>query len=317
MNPPTPRPAPIVTPAEEITPPSLDPLDIQADSVSVSHPERPLANGLVRQVKRPGWRLRELETHWYQCLGYPIAAWPLLCVLSIVLTAVSGGIALALPRLLSEGRAEGTGLLWISLFCLPLLVVLGYVLGILDGAFTSALSGEIRGIRWPGRDISAALRSGAKWLICFLAGPLVPAGASLLFWLHGGDLLVLDWIILAETILLALTGWLLLVWAVNEQDRRRDLHPLRILAFLLRLDRRVVALAVAMSAVGMAHAGLASLALEKLHSETAVGWSLLLLCWVSGMVSATFVFRWVGVRLYWERIRAEVQPRSNPGGYLQ
>src|SRR5437867_5713724 len=86
--------------------------DTTADTVFIQQPKRPLAIGLVLQVKHRRWGLKELERHWYQCLFYPIGAWPLVLGLAIVLTAWSGGSALALPGLLSEARAEGSWLLW-------------------------------------------------------------------------------------------------------------------------------------------------------------------------------------------------------------
>jgi len=278
--------------------------DTTADTVLIQQPKRPLAIGIVRQVRHRRWGLKEMERRWYHCLFYPIGAWPLVLGLAIVLTAWSGGSVLALPGLLSEVRAEGSWLLWACLFSLPPFLILGYVSGFLDCALTSALTGELRGIRWPGRDIGIALKSGARWLICFVAGPVVPAAAGVVFWIYGGDLLFWDWIILAEINILAISWWFLLVWAVNEKDRLRDLHPVRVGEFIHRRGHRLVALAVFASVLVLAHAWLASAALQKVHDDAALGWLLLWLCWVSGMFFATFLFRWAGVWLYWDRIRA-------------
>jgi hypothetical protein len=247
-----------------------------------------------------------VEKHWYQCLAYPLRAWPLLLALVVLLTAFSGGIALALPSLLADIRAEASGAVWAGLPCLSIpLLILGYASGFLDSAFLSALAGEVGRIRWPGRDVRLALKSEARWLICFLAGPILPAGASLLFWIHGGDLRLFDWLILAETTILALSYWLLLLWAVHEKDRLRDLNPLRIGALLDRLGQRVLTLAFCASVLGLADGWLASVALVKLHVDAALGWLLLFFCWAGGMFFATFLFRWVGVSLYWDRLRTE------------
>jgi len=140
-------------------------------------------------------------------------------------------------------------------------------------------------------------------LICFLAGPIVPAGASLLSWIHGGDLVSLDWMILAQTTILAISWWFLLLLAINQKDRLRDIHPMRVVELIHRLGHRLVAVAVFASVSGLAHGWLASVALEKVHQDVALGWLLLFLCWTSGMVFATFLFRWVGLWFYWDRLR--------------
>src|SRR5439155_65925 len=115
--------------AEVVAPPSFDRSDSSPDNVLVQHLRLRLAIGLVRQLTRRRWRPAEMERHWYQCLFFPIRAWPLVLGLAIVLTGLSGGIALALPSLLSDSRAEGSWLLSACLSCLPALLILGYASG--------------------------------------------------------------------------------------------------------------------------------------------------------------------------------------------
>ena len=251
-----------------------------------------------------GWRHRRwVETHWYESLLLPRGAWPLVLVLSFVLTAFCGSIALSVPGLYSILRAEGSWLFWL---CAPFLsiplLVLGYGSGTLDCVLASAMAGEVGHIRWPGRNVDLALRSGVRWLVCFLAGPVVPAGTSVLYWIHAGELGLLDWIILVELNILAISVWFLLLLAANQQNRLRDINPVRVIELIRRLGQRLLGLAVFAAAVVLAHGWLASLALEKVHHETALGWLLLFLSWISGMFFATFLFRWVGVWLYWDRI---------------
>jgi hypothetical protein len=281
--------------------------DSTADTVLLQHPPRNVTTGLVVQTKRRRWWSREqVERHWYQCLVYPIRAWPLVLGLAVLLTGFSGGIALALPHVLADLRADASWLVQASwlFFSIPLLIA-GYACGLLDCALLSGMVGEVGGIRWPGRDISLALKSGTRWLICFLAGPALPAGASLLFWIHGGDLRLFDWLILAETSALALSVWLLLLWAVNDKDRLRDRKLLRMGAVVDRLGQPVVALAIGAAVLALANGWLLSVALVQLHHEAALGWFLLFLSWAGGLFFATFLFRWVGVRLYWSRLRTE------------
>jgi hypothetical protein len=223
-----------------------------------------------------------------------------------VLTGFTGALALLLPDLLSDFRAEGSWLVWLGLPCLAFpLAVFGYGAGYLDCVFVSGMAGEIGHIRWPGRNLSQALKSGSRWLICFSAGPALPACASLLYWIYSGDLGFWDWLILAELNVLALTSWLLLLLAVNRHDRLRDLNPARVVEMIRRLGHRLVAWAAFASVVGLAHGWLAVVALERLHHEFAAGWSLLFLSWTSGMLFATFLFRWVGVWFYWDRLRGQ------------
>jgi len=226
--------------------------------------------------------------------------------LAFVLTGLTGVIALLLPALLGDFRAEDSWLSWLRLPCLTIpLVVLGYGSGFLDCVFASAMAGEVGYVRWPGRDINLALKSGAKWLICFLAGPVVPAGASLLYWIYCGDLAFLDWLILTELNILALGSWLLLLLAVNQHDRLSDLNPVRVVEMIHRVGHRLMAWAVFASVLMLAHGWWACAALEKVHHDFASGWLLLLLSWVSGMFFATFLFRWVGVWFYGDRMRGK------------
>src|SRR5205814_8544706 len=101
----------------------VDPTDASADTVAAQPPQQS-ANALVRQVKRRPWRLGGMEEHWYECLLYPLRAWPLVLGLAIVLTALSGGAALAVPSMLSDLRAESSWLLWVCLPWLPALLIL-------------------------------------------------------------------------------------------------------------------------------------------------------------------------------------------------
>jgi hypothetical protein len=248
--------------------------------------------------------------HGYQCLLYPLRALTLLLGLSTALTIFCVAVALALPALLRDVRAEGSWLIWAcaTLLTIPLLIF-GYLSGFLTCVLTSAMAGETRRIRWPGRDVGLALKSGAGWLVCFLAGPIVPAGAGLLFWIHGGDFQLLDWIILAEAGILAIACWFLLLLAVNQNDRLSDASPVRVAGIIQHLGHRVVVLAVFAGVLGLLHGWLAIVALAQTHEELALGFFLLFLCWTSAVYFAAFLFRWAGLWFYWDRIREKHEPR--------
>lgn len=263
-----------------------------------------LPSGLAGQMAWRGLRYqRWLETRWYHCLLFPCRALRLLLGLAFGLTIFSSLLALALPGLVRDWRGEDSWLLWWRWPCLILpLAVLGYGSGFLDCVFASARAGEVGFVRWPGRNLSLALKSGSRWLICFLAGPIVPAAIGLQYWIRCGDLTLWDRLILLELGLLALSSWLLLLLAVSQRERLRDLSPVRVVQLIQRLGHRLVAWAVLAAVVGLAHAGLAVVGLEKVHHEFALGWLVLFLSWVSGLFFATFLFRWVGLWFYWDHV---------------
>ena len=302
----------VARPAEAIDPLSLDPASVQVISSGRDLSGQSKRSPRHEQKPAPGSRLdwrhrRWMETHWYQCLLLPRGAWPLVLGLAFLLTVFSGGLAIALPILVRDLQAGGSWLQWLCLPCLSIpLLVFGYGSGFLDGVFASAKAGEVGTVRWPGRNIVLALQSGARWLLCFLAGPAAPAGLSILYWIHSGELGLLDWLIVAELNLVAISGWFLLLLALSDRGRLRDLNPVRIIELIQRLGHRLVALAVFAAAAALAHAWLASAALDKLHHDEGVGWLWLFLSWTSGLFFATFLFRWVGVWFYWDFVRAKL-----------
>ncbi len=186
--------------------------------------DAPLDRALVRQVIRARRsvalaRERHLETRWYQCLLYPLRAWPLVFGLSGAL-ALCAGMSTFVHRQTQE-FAQGISIvgiyaLWASL---PFLI-LSYSCGFLDCVMAGALAGEFRHVRWPGRRLDMALKSCYVWAVCFLAGPIVPIAFALTFWLQAGEMEIVDWLILAELVVVGLSYWLLVLLTVNAKDRR-------------------------------------------------------------------------------------------------
>ena len=248
------------------------------------------------RVRRP----RHLETHWYQCLVYPLLNWGLLLVLAFALTLVSGGIAVLIPEL--PRFAEMAPKAWLpyaALLLIPLLLF-AYVCGTVECALKSAVAGEGPGMYWPGRNVLAALKSGLRWLICFLAGPVVPLALAGYFWLYGGELTGVDRAIVAELIVLAFAYWLLAVMSSAESDRLRDANPVRIGQLLNRLRFRAVVPVLAAPALAGLHVLGILFALAEVHQHPR-GWLLLEGCWLSGLFCATFLFRLLGVWCYYCR----------------
>jgi hypothetical protein len=239
--------------------------------------------------KRHHWRL---ETRWYECLLYPCRAWTLVVGLSLAQTALTAAAATLLPDFF-EARATPGGWVPVLIFVLPLLL-LGYTAGFLDGVLTSAIAGRFSEVRWPGFDIRPAAFGALRWLVCFLAGPVLPAVVAGWFWLSCGDPRFLDRLILAELGLLAVGSWLLALAASGETSRLRDANPECVGALVLRLGACTAVPLLVAPVVFFACARLAVAALERLHRDTLEGWLMLLGAWLAGMFLAAFLFRLLG-----------------------
>jgi hypothetical protein len=186
--------------------------------------------------------------------------------------------------------------------CVPLLV-LSYACSLLEGALTSAIAGESHHIRWPGRHVGQALRSGLAGLICFLAGPVLGAGAGFLYWLRCGDPGFLDWLILAELNVVASGYGVFALLAVAEGGRLYDANPIRVGQIVGRLGHRGLLVALVASVLTALHGLLAFAAVLRLSSEPVTGWLLLGCAWASGLFWGTFLLRLLGVWWYHTRRR--------------
>jgi len=279
---------------------------VQASSCELASREA-LPAGRGRQAVL-NWRSRRwVETHWYQCLLLPKGAWPLVLGLGFAMTVFSGGLALYLPALINDLRAQAPWFLWLAWPCLLIpLTVLGYSSAFLDGVFSSAMAGEVGQVAWPGRNLVLALRSCLRWLACFLAGPVVPAGLSILYWIHAGDLGLLDKLIVAELNILAIAVWFLLLLSLNYYERLPAVNPVCVLGLIRRLGHRLVGLALFAAFMLLALAWSGSVGLEKIRHDVPQGWLWLFLSWTTGMFFASFVSRWIGVWFYWDRLRCRL-----------
>ena len=263
---------------------------------------RPLDPTLVRLVVNPNERCWQLETHWYHCMLYPLRAWWLILPLAAALSLLCAGTMFLLPELL-KFRDNPLGLILIAA---PILLVAGILLGyassLLEGALTSGLAGEFRYIRWPGRGVVLALKSCATWLICILAGPVLMVAASLGYWIYCGDPGFLDWFILAELNLAAVSYTFLALLAISRGGRLRDANPWRVALLVHRLDFRVLNVIFLASLLVLAHGTMGIVALSQLQRDAGLGWFLLITCWLGGLFLTTFLLRLVGLWCYRARI---------------
>ncbi len=301
------------TTASPITEPSPPPLRQPPAPGSGPTSPLPLDSALVRLVSRPRSRssiYREhLETHWHECLLYPLGALRRVLALALGLTILTAALALVLPEL-DELHTVPDWILLLYAPCLVLpLVLIGNVCGWLEGSLRSALAGEVKYVSLPGRDLRLALTSCATWIVCFLAGPSLLVGASLLYWIHCGDPAWLDWLILAELNVLAVAYALRALLAVNQNGQLRDANPERIAQLVPRLGSRGLFPLLVAAVLLPAHGPLVFVALEELHRQVLAGGLLLLLCWSSGLFWAAFLFRWLGVCCY-RQLRANGKRRA-------
>jgi hypothetical protein len=279
-------------PSEDASSPNITTAITPPQTAEVPHtPSRPARTPRLR-------RLRHLEAHWYQCLGYPFFGWRLLLTLTLALTLLSGCAVLLIPELPRLAQLSPNEWLVYSPCWLAPLLLLAYTCGSLECALTSALAGEGGGMYWPGRYVGAAIKSGLRWLLCFLAGPILLAALGAYYWLYGGDLTGLDRVILAEMGILAVAYWLLAIVSSSETNRFRDANPVRVMQLVDRLGYRAVVPVLVAPALLCTHGLLALFALTELHRHSLVGWVLLACCWGSSLFWGTFLFRLLGVWCY-------------------
>lgn len=255
----------------------------------------PAAKQPVRRLRR----LRNLESHWYQCLLYPFLVYRLLFALSLALTACSAAVVFLIPKMipLSEASLPARERLafWPSLL-LPIVLV-AYTCASLECALTSALAGQGSAAYAPGRNLALIFRLGLRWFVCWLAGPAWLMALAAYFWFYSGDPEPIDWLILAELGVFAVSYWLLSIVAANESGRLRDATPLRVVQLLQRLKHRAVVPVLLAPALLVAHGFLLVFSLTELH-KNGVFLALLWACWLSALFWGLFLFRLLGVWCY-------------------
>jgi hypothetical protein len=235
------------------------------------------------------------ERYWFQCLTYPLRAWPLVFGLTFAWFLVTGLALAVLPNL-----SEPAELLpW--LFVLPVTAGLFcYTCAFCRCVLVSACRGEAGFVSWPRGGVAQIAWSGLVGLVCLLAGPVVPLVVAFTFWLNSGDLGLVDWLILWELGTLAVLGWVLGLLAVLDGGRLRDAGPGGAAGLVRRLGLRVLGVALLGSAVA---AGQAVLTLFLLEVQGGDGgdWIVSAYCWAGELVWMIFLLRWLGLTCFWVR----------------
>jgi hypothetical protein len=244
------------------------------------------------------------ETHWWQCLVYPIRAWKMLLGLSVAWSLTTG----LLMGFLAE-HLEQKGWKVLALALMLALPLFGYTWAFFRCTLISASQGEAGIVSVPGRDTVWAGGSTCLGLICSLAGPVVPIVVAVLFWLNSGDLLLIDWLILEELATLAVAHWVLALAACQVGGRPWDAGPAGIVQLVRRLGWKTTAGVFLASAPA---AAFALVGLSMLEYPTPKGWLVISLCWVGGLSWLVFLLRWLGLACF--RVRKK---RPLPSGQVE
>ena len=254
----------------------------------------PIEPGLVRQViLREPARPKPARPS-VQVLIYPLRASLPLLGLSVFLAAVTGIPLLLIPEIRDLAVTSPGPLLLSSLYLVVPFLALGYACAMLDGALAAGLAGDTRHLFWPGRDLGPALKSAMRWLISFLAGPILPIGAAYWYWLSCGDPELIDWLILADLAALAVGYGLFALLAVSVRDRLWDATPRRVAEQIERLGYRAPLAVLVATALLVSHGLWALFALDQIHAAGGWGWLLFAACWQSGLLLGTAFFRLLG-----------------------
>jgi hypothetical protein len=248
------------------------------------------AQGRPQRSKRLQW---ELETRWSQCLLYPLRALGPVAGLSLLLAVLTFVTVGLLPHLAEFQSDSAQGWLPLVVLVVPVLI-LGYTASFLDMIVTGALAGGAQEVGWPGLNMSLVVGGALKWLLCFLAGPVLPAAGALWYWFGCGDPLLLDNLILAEFLVASLAWWLLAILSVNEAHSLAGLAPWRVGALVHRMGWRVLPALIAPAAV-LLLGWLAATAVEETHHEALAAFFMLVIVWFAILVVGTFLLRLLGV----------------------
>jgi hypothetical protein len=240
-----------------------------------------------------------------------LRAWKLFLGLAIVLSLICAASAVFLPHLLSDSQTTAAGssvVRHITLFflCIVLLIfVIGLPCSFLECVLASAAAGEVYYIRWSGSLVNEILFSGAKWLVCFLAGPALFAGLACLYWLQCGDAGILDWLIILELGLVSLAFWIFTLVAVTDQGHVRGLSPFAVADLAHRLGWRALGVVLLAAFLLLIHFRAITYGVAEIHNGTAKGCMMLLFGWVSGLFWSTFFCRLLGIWCYRTRDQVE------------
>jgi hypothetical protein len=148
----------------------------------------------------------------------------------------------------------------------------------------------------------------AGWLaFCFLAGPAPVAMAAVFYWIHCGELELLDWLILAQAGVFVVGYLLFALLAVAGGQHTSRANPVRIAQLVHGLGYRSAVLIALASLLSFENGRYLLFAIGLAHENVAGAWFLLTMYWLSALACATFVLRLAG----WWSFR-HIAPRCRP-----
>jgi hypothetical protein len=280
--------------------------DIQFDEPTPAPSPNPSADELARllldTIEREAIPPEESpqpagELRWYHFVLFPIqASWLSVlhgCILSLPLVLLVGLV----PALLEHAQSPSWKVLLAGAFLALLpLAVAGNAGCFLDSVLAAPPERKVLFLLYrPSREVGPALKSALQWCVCFLAGPIVPAGLAAAFGLYGGFFTILDWLILAELVAFTASYWLFVRASVSLNDRLRDVNPFRVADFVYDLGYRAAIAALLASVLAVVHLPVLFLGFQQVHQNVAMGLFLLAGCCMSGLFGCTFLFRLLGV----------------------
>lgn len=160
-----------------------------------------------------GW---PLEKNWVECLAYPVRALPYLGGLGL-----AWATAIVFFDIFAPHDLRPSGIVRRFPFVLIYCLLLGYTCACLKETLAAARAGHVGSIAWPERSVPTIASGCVQCLWCFVAGPIVPTVAAILFWLEGGDFEAVDWFIVLELDTVAVAYWALALLAVQETGQFR------------------------------------------------------------------------------------------------
>jgi hypothetical protein len=277
----------------------------------------PLDTAIVQEVlaRCPEREPQAPVSRWYHSLIYCFRALPIMIVLAIVLGMVTAAANVLLPEALElSALAAGTLAVLLLPLVLPFFCFLTFLL---DGALASALAGQTRVLYcWPGHILRPAVKIAGCWLLYFLAGPVLPIAGAFFFWMYCGDPQPIDWLILAELVIMAVGYGLFMLLSVHDEGRLTGLLPLRVLDTAYRLGYRGAAVALALSAFVIGHVLVLAAVVNAnpgplihrghAHHAQNMTWPILIVSWFAILFAGTLSLRLLG---HWCRLtRREVIP---------
>jgi len=255
-----------------------------------------------RRRRRRTWNL---ETVWPECLIYPFRAWPLLVGLAAAWATMTAFLIGIWPA--HWGPAEIVPRAPLMLF---VVLLLGFTVASLEATIAGGTAGHAGYVVWPANDLGWTAAAGVRALICFLAGPIIPALVAFFFWLQSGDLELVDKLIIWELCLVAAGYWTLALLTMRQRTSFRHASPLAIVEFVKRRGFRPVLAASLAAFVMVSIGGLALKAVEELH-RSGQAWLWLVFLWTAQLFALVFLFRWLGVSWFYARKK---RPDSESAG---